>query len=336
MIPMRRVVLFAVICAVVGGGAASAAPTLRMSLPPVFEALPIAFAEAWGLFDAEGVSVELVGITDNQERSTALLTGNLDAVMSDVSRALLDYSSARDLVITGCAASTPQSDSVPLGLLSHVGFGAGTLAELLASTGKIGTSYRTDDEYMLDQLLIANGIAKGWSMRYMYFNDPLQLAIWFAAQTVPVAVLREPYISYIATYHPPTGAPPSLAWLSTFQGIAPLPSAVVFRKAFVRDNPESVRAFYRAYAAAVERVNATPRDELIEVGLSVVLGLFFQGANAASVPQEALDAISIPHFESPGPLAEQTFSQMVAWMLKKGYLYGRPEYGAVVDSGYLP
>jgi len=335
MVPMRRIVLSVVVCVIVGAGAASAV-TLRMSLPPVFEALPIAFAEAWGLFDAEGISVELVGITDNQERSTALLTGNLDAVMGDVSRSLLDYSSGHDVVITGCATSTPQTDSVPLGLLSHVGFGAESLAVLLSTNEKIGVSYRTDDEYMLDQLLMANGITKGWSMKYMYFNDSLQLAVWFAAQTVPVAVMREPYISYIATYHPPNGLPPNLVWLSDFSGIDPLPSAIVFRKAFVKSNPTAVEAFYRAYAAAVERINATPRDELVEVGLDVVVGLFFQGANVTGVPQEALDAIAIPHFEAPTPLSEDTFAKVLSWMQKKGYLYDRLEYSAVVDNGLLP
>ncbi|MGD9675450.1 MAG: ABC transporter substrate-binding protein [Candidatus Bipolaricaulia bacterium] len=302
----------------------------------MFEALPIAFAEAWGLFDAEGVSVDLVGITDNQERSTALLTGNLDAVMEDVTRALLDYSSARDLVITGSAISVPQTDSVPLGLLSHVGLGAESLADLLATNQKIGISYRTDDEYMLDQLLIACGITKGWSTRYMYFNDSLQLAIWFAAQTVPVATLREPYISYIATYHGPNLSPPNLSWLSTFSGIEPVPCAVVFRKAFVRDHPSAIAAFYRAHTAAVERINAMPRDELIAVGLDVVLGLFFQGANASTVPQEALEAISIPRFEPPAPLSPETFASVATWMQKKGYLYERLEYAAVVNNLFLP
>ncbi len=332
---MRRGILFVILCTLASGGAAVSA-TLRMSLPPVFEALPIAFAEAWGLFDAEGVSVDLVGITDNQERSTALLTGNLDAVMEDVTRALLDYSSARDLVITGSAISVPQTDSVPLGLLSHVGLGAESLADLLATNQKIGISYRTDDEYMLDQLLIACGITKGWSTRYMYFNDSLQLAIWFAAQTVPVATLREPYISYIATYHGPNLLPPNLSWLSTFSGIEPVPCAVVFRKAFVRDHPSAIAAFYRAHTAAVERINAMPRDELIAVGLDVVLGLFFQGANASTVPQEALDAISIPRFEPPAPLPPETFASVATWMQKKGYLYERLEYAAVVNNLFLP
>jgi len=73
---------------VAGGGLGAAATTLRISLPPVLEALPIAFAEAWGMFDEAGLDVDVVGITDNQERSTALLTSNLDAVMSDITSAV--------------------------------------------------------------------------------------------------------------------------------------------------------------------------------------------------------------------------------------------------------
>ncbi|MCK5213699.1 MAG: hypothetical protein KAQ74_07185, partial [Dehalococcoidia bacterium] len=91
---------------------------MRFSLPPVLEALPIAFADAWGLFDAHGVDVELVGITDNQQRSAAFITGNLDGLIEDITRSILDWSTGADVLITSTAALRPQTDSIGLALLS--------------------------------------------------------------------------------------------------------------------------------------------------------------------------------------------------------------------------
>ena len=157
MSSLRRIVL---LCALVAIGAVgtAAATTLRISLPPVLEALPIAFAESWGMFDEAGIDVEVVGITDNQERSTALLTGNLDAVMSDVTSAVLDYGTNQSVVVVAAAGSTPQPGALRLALLSHVGFGPSDVAGLLECNQLVGVTYRTDDEYLLDQFFAANGL----------------------------------------------------------------------------------------------------------------------------------------------------------------------------------
>ena len=67
-------------------------------------------------------------------------------------------------------------------------------------------------------------------------------------------------------------------------------------------------------------MNATPRDEIINVGLDVVIGLFFQGQNKALIQQQTLDAMSIPVFERPAPLAQDLFDSLTEWMTDKGYL----------------
>lgn len=316
---LRRAVLLCVLL-VVGAVGTSAAATLRISLPPVLEALPIAFAEAWGMFDEAGVDVDVVGITDNQERSTALLTGNLDAVMSDVTSAVLDYSVNRSVVVVCASGSTPQPGALRLALLSHVGFGPSDVAGLLEGDCIVGVTYRTDDEYLLDQFFTANGQRRAWMTRYTYFSDMLQLAVWFGAKTLPTSILPEPYYSYIATLIPVNGVPANLAVLSDFSEFAAPPRVVLFRQDFVAKHRADVEGFLRVYAAAVDRMNVTPRDEIVNVGLDVVLALFFQGANKALIQQQTLDAMSIPVFERPAPLAAETFAALAEWMGDKGYL----------------
>ncbi len=339
MVLSRRTAFLCWIIVLLAGGAGGAyGNTLRISLPPVLEALPIAYAQEWGMFEEFGVSVDLIGITDNQERSTALITGNLDAVMEDVTHAILDFVATQDVLITGGGLSVPRDDGVRRAVLSHASktFGAATLEDLLTSKQMIGTTYRSDDEYMLDQLLASNGYEEAWLSRYMYFTDMLQLAIWFSAKTVPAAVLPEPYITYISMLPAAGGRPQNIVQLSAFEEIDPLPAVVVFRDDFLTQHPETVRAFYRAYGAAVERMNATPRDELITRGLDAVLGLFFQGADRSAIDPAILDAIEIPYFDPPEPLERDAYENVLAWMREKGYVVDRPPYDAVVDSQYLP
>jgi len=309
---------------------------LRISLPPVYEALPIAFAQEWGLFADHGISVEIVGITDDQERSTALMTGNLDGVMEGMTRAILDDAGGWDVVIASAADSRPQTGSVSLALVTTEAFGIDSLDGLISSGQPIGTTYRSNYEYLLDQLLAAHGLSDGWVNRYMYFNGVLQIAIWFGARSIPAAVLPEPYISYLATYHPVNGEPLHIVTLSDFSEVDGLPNVVVFQREFVAEHPDVVRAFYLAYSEAIERINGTPRDRLIEDGLDIVIPLFFEGADPASIPQEVLDAIAIPVFDLPEEPSSVQFDDVAAWMKSKGYIISLPNYEDLVDSRFLP
>ncbi len=332
---LRRVALVCLLLAVAVAGATTAT-TLRISLPPVLEALPIAFAEAWGMFDAAGLSVDVVGISDNQERGTALLTGNLDAVMSDVTSAMLDYCTNQSVIVVATAGSTPQSGSYSLVLASNASFGPPDVDGLLASDQIVGVTYRTDEEYLLDEFFAAHGQPRAWMTRYSYFGDMLQLAVWFGAQTLPVSILPEPYYSYISTLIPASGTPMRLVVLSDFSEFAAPPRVLVFRQDYVKQHPDAVATFLRVYRDAVTRMNETPRDEIINVGLDVVIGLFFQGADKTLIQPQTLDAMSIPHFELPGPLSEDVFDSVTDWMTHKGYLNEDVSYQEFTSFGLLP
>jgi hypothetical protein len=335
---MRRVPALVVVCliiislAVVG----ETIPTLRFSLPPVLEALPIAFADAWGLFDEHGVNVELVGITDNQQRSAALITGNLDGLIEDVTRSILDWSAGADVLITSTAQLRPQTDSIGLALLSPASFRYETIGDFLAADQAIGTIYRSDYEYVLDQYLEETLGSEANSARTMYFNDMLQMAVWFGAQTIPSAMLPEPYISYISTYHPPEGEPILLNMLADLSYLGPLPSLVVFRSSYVEENLEAVQAFYAAYTEAIERINATPRDVLIDEGIDIAVDLFFKGADRSTINQEVLDELTIPYYELPSPLSLELYDSVGQWMMSKAYTYTLAEYADIVDFQFIP
>jgi hypothetical protein len=311
-------------------------PTLRFSLPPVLEALPIAFADAWGLFDAHGVNVELVGITDNQQRSIAFSANQLDGLFADVTRAIYDASIGSDVLITSSASLRPQTDSLSLALLSPASFRHETFDALISAGQAIGTIYRSDYEYVLDQYLAGTMGNKAQSVRTMYFNDMLQMAIWFGAQTIPSAMLPEPYISYISTYHPPERDPIALNVLVDLSSLGPLPTLVVFRSSYVEKNLEAVQAFYAAYTEAIERINNTPRDILIDEGIDIALSLFFLGADRTTINQEVLDVLEIPYYELPETLTQELYDSVGQWMEGKAYVYpAAPAYEDMVDFQFI-
>ena len=124
--------------------------------------------------------------------------------------------------------------------------------------------------------------------------------------------------------------------LADFSAFSALPRVILFREKFVEQHPDDAATFLRVYDAAVERLNATPRDEIINVGLDVVLGLFFQGADKTLIQQQTLDAMSIPQFEQPVPLSEEVFDSVTEWMMHKGYLNAPPTFGQFTDFTFLP
>jgi len=309
---------------------------LRISLPPLLNSLPIAYAEQWGLFEEHGVAVELIGITDNQERSTALLTGNLDAIMEDLTRALLDASSGGDVVITAAAYQQPEWADRELAVLAPASFGIDTFDALASSGHNIATVFCSDHEYMLDQLLQTRSYRPMRDISYTYWTDLLQMAVWVGARALPAAVLPEPYIAYIDTYQPLQGTSIDLVSLADFSDIDSLPSVVVFRQDYVAEHPDAVKAFHRAYAEAVERMNRSEKEELLDTGLTVVLSLFFQGADPSLITDDVLDALSIPKYELPVGLDGERFDAVAVWMRSRGYIGSVPTLETLFDNRFLP
>jgi len=304
----------------------------------VLEALPIAFADAWGLFDAHGVDVELIGLTDNKDRSVAFSANKLDGLFADTTRAIYDASIGSDVLITSSASLRAQTDSMSLAIVSpasHIGHSS--LQSLIDSGDAISTIFRSDYEYVLDQYLGATLGRDARSVRTTYWNDTLLMAVWFGAQSVPAAMLPEPYISYISTYHPPNGEPIAINVLVDLSDLGPLPTLVVFRSAYVQQNPQAVEAFYEAYVEALDRINSTPRDVLIDEGIDIAIGLFFQGADRTTLNQEVLDILAIPYYEMPGTLTQQLYDSVSEWMLGKNYVYpAAPAFEDMVDFHFIP
>ncbi len=334
MSTLRRVVVLLAFLAV-GTSCATAKMTLRISLPPVYEALPIVFADAWGMFEAEGLSLEIHGITENDARNSAFCTGQLDAMMSDLTSAVLTWEMCRSPVIVSSAGCTPQSGSFRLGIVSNE-YGAGDIDSLLASRTWMYVLGKTDDQYVLDQFFTAHGEPRASETRYLegvtYINISSVLALGGRA----TAALPEPYYSYISTYVQASGVPAPVEVLLDLSEYVLPPRVIMFQRNFVTRHPEELAAFLRVYRAAVERMNATPRDELMAVGVDAAVNLFFPGADTTTIQPQTLDAMVIPVLDVPAPLPRETFDSLIVWMEDKMELPQVPSYESITNFAQLP
>jgi len=311
-------------------------PRLRISLSPVMGSAPLAFAQGWGLFEKHGLDVELVGLSDDAERSAALMTGDIDGMVCGVTTAILLFASGTDIVITSAAYQRNQTNS--LAILSPSTFNIDSLETLFANRTptKIATIYRSDFEYHADRLLETLGYEVNHGTLYAPFFDMLTLAYFFGMQMVPVAVFPEPYLTYIANF-PLAGEVglPEFVHLSDFEGIEQLPSVIVFRRPVVEERGELINGFYKAYREAIDIVNCSNREELIEMGIDKALALFFPGVTEDSIPDGILDSFVIPRFSQPETLSSQQFNDVVAWLVTKRYTGGNPSYEDMTTDRFL-
>ncbi len=316
----------------------TAAPRLHLSLPPVMGCLPIAFANGWDMFAQNGLEVEVVGLSDNQARTLALMAGEIDAMICDVSTAILLVANGVDVLITSIAYQPQQTGS--LALLTQSYFRIESVDDLLDRTEagntlrSIGITEMSDIEYALDSLLISLGHTVDPDKHYSYWNNMLQLSMFLNLGSLYAAVLPEPYITYLCEY-PPLKPGTKLIHLSDFEGIEILPSVVIFRREMVDKYPGVVGKFYDVYREAIDKINRTTRDELMREGIDIALSLFFPGLTEESVPEGILDKFDIPCFPYPAMLPKDKFEDVVAWEQWKGYTWKHPVYEDVTTDQFV-
>ena len=72
--------------------------TLRIGVLPVIDTLPLYVAESEGLFEREGINVELVEFSSAMERDAAFTAGSIDGYFGDLVNTLVIKKSMDNLI----------------------------------------------------------------------------------------------------------------------------------------------------------------------------------------------------------------------------------------------
>lgn len=315
-------------------------PTLRLSLPPMIESFPVAFARDQGIFAENGLNVEMVGIANRRDRNLALFTGEVDGALTDITSVLILLAAQGEVKITSTAYETVD-DNRRYGLWTHHFSYIQDLDALLQrldgqNNRVIGLLRQTDMEYETDRLLKSRHFALDESKHYADFEDFFLLATLLGQGSILAAMLPEPIGSYLQYITEAEGTP--VALLADFKDQQLVPSVFAFQAKLIEEDPERVERFYRGYRQVLGQLTDMPREKIVEVGLEAALTFFFPGLAREELPpgaEEFMQEYLIPDFPLPRALAPEEFQGVEEWALSKGYINESVPFDLATTDRYL-
>ena len=311
---MRKLLILVLLATVaVPAGCVPAEPhTLKIGVLPITDVVPMYVAQQEGYFQQEGLEVKLVPVTSGAERDALIQARGIDGELNEILTTVLTNAGAAEEVRIVTTARRPYPEAPMFFLLSAPGSGI-TQPEQLQGV-EIGIAENTVIEYVTHRLLEHAGLRAGeWAVTNVP-KIPVRLELLLGGQ-LQAGVLPDP-----------------LASLAQLQGAAVILddtsrpevslSVISFREEVLRDRPEAVQAFLRAYDRAVEAINADPQrfqNTLIET---------------ARVPEALQDQYHLPPFPQQELPTEAQVQDVVDWCLEQDLIDASLGYDQVVDASF--
>lgn len=313
----KLVVFMAVLClgiifvAAGCGNRQQAAQPLKIGTLPVEDSLPFFVAQEKGYFANEEVQVELVPFQSAVERDSAFQAGEIDGQITDmVAVGLLQNAGVDHQIVTITLGVKPEEGR--FAILAAPGSGINQIEQLKDT--EIAVSQNTIIEYVTDQLLLGQGFQANEIKKTAIPKIPVRMEMLLNNQ-IKAATLPDP----LATYAAHQGAKVIID--DTRDNVSQ--AVVVFRKEVLETRKEAVSGVLRAYAGAVEEINAA---------LESYRALFVE---KAGVPEPIKDTYQVAHFSAPEVPTQAQFERVINWMLEKGLLKEALRYEKMVNGGFL-
>jgi NitT/TauT family transport system substrate-binding protein len=201
------------------------------------------------LFEKAGVKVTYTVVEDPVQRFNALKSGSLDAIATTPDTfSRTNANGIKTVQVLGLDASKGGDGIVAEKAVRSVGDLRGK---------QVGVSAGSTSQWMLAYVLDQNGMSlKDVKQVDMTSGDAGSA---FAAGRIPVAVTWQPWLS--KAQKNPNGH----VLVSTVKYPTIITDQVGFDPAFLKQHPDSVRAFVKGYAAAVDFLHKNPDQALSDV-----------------------------------------------------------------------
>ncbi|MGD0153257.1 MAG: MetQ/NlpA family ABC transporter substrate-binding protein [Thermacetogeniaceae bacterium] len=273
------------------------------------EALPAYVAQQEGLFQKNGVDVQLLPFRSAAERDSAIQSGGVDGAEGDlIAVALLNNGGFPVKAVSVALGAKPEEGRF------YILAAPNTFNKVEEIKGKtIAISKNTIIDFLADQMLSAKGINPDQVQKEYIPNMPMRLQM-LLDHKVDAALLPDP-----------------LASMAIVKGAAVLvdksklpvilsQSVLFFRDDALKTKSSATKGFLQAYGQAEQEIDKNP-DSYRQ--------LFYEKIN---VPKEVQSSIPVPSF-SPEQLPSQENVQLVLdWMIKKKLLSKNLSYSDLVSD----
>ena len=282
------------------------AKTITIGVMPDVESIPFLIAEKNGYFAQEGVQVKIVPFKSAKDRDSALQSGQLDGVITDVLAVVFANEGGIKLKI--CSKNDGNIE-----LMAGKGSGINSINDLKGKS--IGLSNNTIMEYTTDKMLEAGQI-KAEDVKKMAIPQlPTRLEMLQGGK-IDAAILPEP----LAGLAIKNGA----TVLSDTDSAGNKAGAIAFTAQILQERPADIKAVFRAYNTAVDYLQNEPTTSYIDFVIE-----------AQGFPAEITDIIKLPQYSKAELPSEKIFTDVVKWIKDKNLIKGNYEYKDLVDDQVL-
>jgi len=261
---------------------------LRMGILPVLDTLPLQVADREGLFQDQGLDVELVPFASALERDTAMQSGRLDGYFGDLVATLLLIRSGVPMRIATVSWSSSPGQRMFAVMRAP--------KDAAAEPPTVGISRSTVMEFLLDAMAKRHGLPLGrWEVVEVK-KIPIRMQMLLQGQ-LSMALLPEPLAGLAESRG---------ATVVATDEMLDMPLTVLCLR---KDLPAAeLRAFLRAYDQAVAELTARP-----ECYRALM-------AETCRIPPDL--ARDFPVYTYPGPRLPSADEVNVVqdWMVQKGML----------------
>ncbi len=279
---------------------------INIGVMPDVESIPFIIAQNNGYFEKEGVQVNIEHFTSAADRDSALQSGNLDGVITDMLAVLFANEGGINLKMVARTDGNIE-------LMAGKDSGISSTADLKGKD--IGLSANTIMEYTTDKMIEAAGLSPDEVNKVAIPPLPTRLEMLQGGK-VAAAILPEP----LAGLAVKNGA----IVLNSTDQMANKAGAIAFTAQILEESPEEIKAILRAYNEASEYLQkesaASCLDYIIEE----------QG-----FPAEIKDSLQLPEYQQAKLPEQEIFLDVVQWMQAKDLIQGSYEYKDLVDEEIL-
>lgn len=288
--------------------------TITIGVMPDLESIPFIIAEKNGYFKNQGVQVKIEHFNSAKDRDSALQSGKLDGVITDILAVVFANEGGINLRIIS------KSDG-NIELMAGKTSGINAINEIKGKS--VGMSTNTIMEYTFDKMLEALPYSLGYATRIKP-EDIKKVAIpplptrleMLQGAKIDAAILPEP----LAGLAVKNGA----KVLSSTDQLGNKAGAIAFTAKSLQESPEQIKAIFRAYNDAVAYLQKDPIASDIDFIIQ-----------AQSFPAEVKDSLKLPKYTKAELPSETVFNDVVQWLKAKNLIKGSYEYKALVDDKVL-
>lgn len=276
---------------------------INFGVMPDVESIPFMIAEKNGYFEKQGVKVNIVHFKSAQDRDSAMQSGQLDGMVTDVLAVVFANEG-------GFKQKIIAKNDGNIQILAGKNSGISSMQELKGRT--VGLSTNTIMEYLVDQMMAASQMEPKDVNKVAIPPLPTRLEMLQGGK-IDACILPEP----LAGVAIKDGA----RVLNSTDQMGNKPGAVAFTEKCLKENPEAVRAIFRAYNDSVAYLQNEPQQNYVDFVIQ-----------SQGFPAAIKDSLVLPKYSYATKPDEQVVNQVVQWMKAKGLVKGNYQYSDLVDG----